>query len=85
MLSAPALKPEESSWKQQSSTGPPCLNSPRSTLALASYSRTVCAIRERGYREIERRGIRGDIYESEGIPCPMKRRANDRCGWRSGG
>lgn len=46
MLSALALKPEESSWKQQSRTGLPCVNSPRSTLALASYNRTVLSHEE---------------------------------------
>lgn len=41
VLSALALNPDESSWKQQSSTAPPCMNSPLKALALASYKRTV--------------------------------------------
>lgn len=40
VLSPLALKPDVSSWKQQSRTGPPCRNSPLKTLALASYRRT---------------------------------------------
>jgi len=71
--SAPALKPEESSWKQQSRTGPGCTNSPLSTLASASYSRTVCKtrnhqisrIKELGFSERRGRGAAGE-REREG-------------------
>lgn len=41
VLSAQALKPEESSWKQQSKTAPACINSPFNKLAVASYKRTL--------------------------------------------
>lgn len=41
-------------------------------------------ITEKRWRK-KKRQMAGRERRGEGIPCPMRRRAGDRCGWRIGG